>query len=224
MKLATAPCRYGQMVWPAADTTIGRCLELYREFSEHEVEVFRGFVQPGDFVLDVGANIGCHTVALANLVGRGGLVYAFEPQGPLCDILETNVEACGVRDVVRVANFALGSRSGRCQMPPIDYGAERNSFGTLSLVAHGLEPQPHWPGCAVDTIDNLAMERPVAFIKIDVEGLERGVMLQWQISDWAAEKDRWEWAICARVRAGERVAPVAWPRQAECERAGACVR
>jgi len=37
-------------------------------------------VKPGDVVFDLGANIGAHTVVLAQLVGGAGQVLAFEPQ------------------------------------------------------------------------------------------------------------------------------------------------
>ena len=46
---------------------IGKCFELYGEYSESEVVMMRNFVREGNTVIDVGANIGdltLHTVAL----------------------------------------------------------------------------------------------------------------------------------------------------------------
>jgi FkbM family methyltransferase len=39
----------------------------------------RRLVRPGSVVLDIGANIGAHTLPLAKLVGETGRVHAFEP-------------------------------------------------------------------------------------------------------------------------------------------------
>src|SRR3984893_15716811 len=39
----------------------------------------RKLVSPGSLVLDIGANIGAHTLPLAQLVGPNGRVMAFEP-------------------------------------------------------------------------------------------------------------------------------------------------
>src|SRR5260370_1945855 len=55
-------CRYGHMLYNIHDVYVGRSLDLYGEFSEGEVGLFRRLVKPGDLVLDVGANIGPHTL------------------------------------------------------------------------------------------------------------------------------------------------------------------
>ncbi|MBU3737095.1 MAG: hypothetical protein FGM62_08995, partial [Methylobacterium sp.] len=57
-----ASCRHGPLLYNVNDQYVGRSLALYGEFSEQEMAVFRHFVNPGDVVLEVGANIGAHTV------------------------------------------------------------------------------------------------------------------------------------------------------------------
>jgi hypothetical protein len=46
-----ADCRYGRMLFNTNDIYIGRSLELYGEFSEAEVDLFRQIVKPGSFVV-----------------------------------------------------------------------------------------------------------------------------------------------------------------------------
>ena len=66
--IAQKQCRHGRMVFLKHDVYIGRSLELYGEYSESEAEVFTQLLRPGDVVIEAGANIGAHTVHIANLV------------------------------------------------------------------------------------------------------------------------------------------------------------
>jgi FkbM family methyltransferase len=48
-------------------------------FEPMTIRAYQRIVKPGDIVLDVGANVGAHTLPLADSVGRNGRVLAFEP-------------------------------------------------------------------------------------------------------------------------------------------------
>lgn len=161
-------CRHGAMLYPAADMYIGRSLDRYGEFSEGEMEVMRQVVRPGQLVLDVGANIGTHTVVLARIVGDGGSVLAFEPQRRIFQILCANV-ALNALGNVHTHHAAVGRQPGSITVPRLDLSAACN-FGGLSLqgAARG-EPVP------VMTIDGLNLPA-CHFMKIDVEGMEGEVL------------------------------------------------
>lgn len=73
-------CRHGRMAFLRRDQYVGRSLALYGEFSQFETELFAQFIRPGMAVVEVGANIGAHTVSLAQMVGPHGAVFALEPQ------------------------------------------------------------------------------------------------------------------------------------------------
>src|SRR3954454_10033377 len=49
----------------------------YTEYST--VRAYRRLIRPGDVILDIGANIGAHTLQFASLTGPRGQVFAFEP-------------------------------------------------------------------------------------------------------------------------------------------------
>jgi hypothetical protein len=53
-------CKYGWMLF--AGPYIGKCFELYGEYSEAEVDAMRLFLTEGSYAIDVGANIGDLTV------------------------------------------------------------------------------------------------------------------------------------------------------------------
>jgi 2-polyprenyl-3-methyl-5-hydroxy-6-metoxy-1,4-benzoquinol methylase len=69
-------CKYGWML--SSGPYIGKCFDLYGQYSESEVSMMRAFLREGSTVIDVGANIGDLTVPLARAVGEAGRVYAIE--------------------------------------------------------------------------------------------------------------------------------------------------
>jgi FkbM family methyltransferase len=161
-------CRYGVMMYLPNDQYIGKSLDLYGEFSEDEMALFRQIVHHGATVVDVGANIGCHTVFFSRCVGADGCVLAFEPQRPLFHILCGNIALNGQLNVVS-HQAALGRQSGFLAVPPVDY-AEEGNFGGMSLEAPQLGE--HVPVLMLDSLNLTRCD----FIKIDVEGMEEEVL------------------------------------------------
>lgn len=161
-------CRHGPMMFFAGDTHIGRSLDLYGEHSEPEIALFRQFLRPGMTAVDVGANIGTHTVPFAQSVGPSGRVLAFEPQGVLHQVLCGNaaLNKCGN---VTAEHKALGAQTGTVVVPWLDYAREGN-FGALELGAW-----TQGDAVPVTTLDSYALDA-CHLIKIDVEGMERDVL------------------------------------------------
>ena len=161
-------CRHGQMLYNVHDMYIGRSLDLYGEFSEGEIELFRQIVRPAGVVVEVGANIGSHTVFLAALVGPSGVVLAFEPQRVVFQTLCANL-ALGSHANVFAFQQAVGAAAGTVVVPSIDY-RQNGNFGGLELGSYQQGEQ-----VPVVAIDSFALSR-CNFIKIDVEGMEQAVI------------------------------------------------
>ena len=83
--------RYGKIIYNTLDKYVGKSLKLYGEFSQGEADLFEMIVKPGACVVEVGANIGSHTIHLAQLAGKDGAVLAFEPQRLVFQILAGNI-------------------------------------------------------------------------------------------------------------------------------------
>jgi FkbM family methyltransferase len=162
-------CRYGRMLFNRFDMYIGRSLQVYGEFSEGECEVFRQVVRNGSTVLEVGANIGAHTVPIAQWAGPSGRVIAFEPQRIVYQTLCANIALNSLLNVHCVQQ-AVGSEPGSIVVPHLNYQAE-NNFGGLSLG--GFTNGERVP---LATIDSLQLQS-CDFIKLDVEGMEREAIL-----------------------------------------------
>ena len=156
------------MIYLVADQYIGRSLDRYGEFSEPEIELFRQVVQPGHVVLDVGANIGTHTVPLARAVQPDGVVVAFEPQRVLFQMLCANV-ALNALGNVHARHGAAGREQGSIVVPRLDYSAQDN-FGGIELGTWTSGER-----VPLATLDSLELEA-CRLIKIDVEGMEGEVI------------------------------------------------
>ncbi|HVX63577.1 MAG TPA: FkbM family methyltransferase [Pirellulales bacterium] len=164
-------CRYGVMIYQPNDKYIGRSFELYGEFSEAEVALFREAVKPGQTVIDAGANIGAHTVALARLVGASGRVLAFEPQRIRFYSLCGNVVQNNLNHVI-CRQEALGAASGAIAVPELG-DQTANDVGGLELAAGaGAARSYSVPLVRIDDLGLTACD----FIKVDVEGMEREVL------------------------------------------------
>lgn len=160
--------RHGLLLFNRHDAYIGRSLDEYGEFSEGEVEVLRQLLKPGDVVIEAGANIGAHTVPVAQLVGRDGRVHAFEPQRILFQTLCANIALNGLANV-HARQAALGAAAGSIVVPLLDYDRP-NNFGGLELGGHS-----RGEAVRLATIDGLELPH-VNLIKADVEGMEADVI------------------------------------------------
>ena len=64
----------------------------YDEYEESEAKIMEEKIKVGSIVVDVGANIGLHTLNMARIVGNTGQVFAFEPDPSNFKILRKNVK------------------------------------------------------------------------------------------------------------------------------------
>lgn len=160
------------MTYNKKDIWIGKSFEMYGEFSESEVEYFRKILKPGDTVIDVGANIGAHTVVFSRLVTNSGLVIALEPERLNFYTLCSNIS---INNLTNVFCFqqALSETAGVIQVPVLDYNKTVN-FGGLELDKD-YSSSPHYP--VPQTRLNDIGINACNLIKIDVEGMERQVLL-----------------------------------------------
>lgn len=159
-------CRYGPMLYLTTDQYIGQALHTYGEFSEAEVYFFRKYIKENWTVLDVGANHGTHTVALAQMVGAWGTVHAFEPQRVLHQILCANL-ALNALSNTQTYQVALGREPGAIGVPRVDYNRP-NNFGAIELG--GSDDK-----VPVITLDSLNLNS-LHFAKIDAEGAEGDII------------------------------------------------
>ena len=77
---------------------------------KYETELFKKMVKEGMVVVDIGANIGYYSLIGAKLVGKNGIVYAFEPEPSNYELLCKNAEVNGYANVVPVQKAVSNQR------------------------------------------------------------------------------------------------------------------
>ena len=161
------PCRHGIMFWPKQDQVIGKALMDYGEFAEGENIVMSRYLRAGDVAVDVGANGGTTSLAMAQQVGPQGHVIALEPQPVVAHCLAAALAANGLSQV-RLLTVAAGQQSGMVKM---DFSQPLSNHGTAKVASQG-------DSVPMIRLDDLELAR-CALIKIDVEGYE------WQVIEGA---------------------------------------
>ena len=154
----------GTILYNPNDTYVGKSIEAYGRYQLEELKIFDRFVQSGDTVLDIGANIGTHTLWFANKVGPKGSVIAFEPQRLIFQTLCANMALNSIKHV-DCKQLGVGYSKRLVTVPVLD-PLKENNFGGLSIEGH-TEGEP----VAICRVDDIGLSR-CDFIKIDVEGME----------------------------------------------------
>ena len=165
-KLQVADTLYGKMIFPENDAVVGKSLPLYGEWSEGENIVMSQFVEPGDTVLDIGANIGTTVISLSKRVGATGKVYAFEPQQLMSQCLNANLVLNNIKNV-DVFSLAVSSETGWVLLNDQEL-SDAGRYGSVGISIDGTPAQAiHLNEFPTDKC---------SFVKIDVEGHEWNIV------------------------------------------------
>lgn len=165
---------YGPMFALKNDWFVGRSLIEYGEYSVGEQDFFEVVSKQGGAAVDVGANMGAHSVFLASKFPH---LYAFEAQWFMYMILKANL----ARHLnTTTYNAAVGGEEGILHIPAVNYELE-NNFGGIGKDCFGDTPPEQIAMEQVqlrmlDKVDALRKEEKISLIKIDVEGMELDVL------------------------------------------------
>ncbi len=163
--------RYGKFVSHGSSDLIGKSLELYGEWAQNEIDFISQFIRSGDVVLDVGSHIGVHSRAFSELVGKNGVVHAFEPNPTTQRFLINNIDLASLNNInPHLYGASRGNRS-------FAYAAETlNNSGNFHIVSGDITDSNEAKiSIPIKSVDALGFDS-VNFIKIDVEGHEIEVL------------------------------------------------
>ena len=131
--------------------------------------IYHEFVKPGDVVIDGGSNGGLHSIPLARIVGKKGIVYAYEPQKTVLGELKRWATIDGMADIIVTKQVALSDTHGYKNL-----WVNTSNSALSSLLEPKSDNDKDWAIEIVETVklDNENLRQPISFIKLDLEGGE----------------------------------------------------
>ena len=159
------------------DQYIGKSLSEYGEWSEAEVNLLTQLLSANENIIEVGSNIGTHTIPLAKHVSKGGLVYAIEPQYQNHKLLLKNIKDNELRNI-EILKVAVSSKEGKAYMNTFDKNMISN-YGDSKIFNFNFENAERVNVKTIDQLfyDDVEEKKSIKLIKCDAQGQELNIVL-----------------------------------------------
>ncbi len=152
------------------DTGVSRHIREHRIWEPYETSLLLDYLKPGHVFLDIGANIGYYTILASVIVGKNGMVFAYEPEAENFRLLSENITLNQADNVVPVqAAVSDFDGCGHLYQSPDNQGDHRmydSGDGRCSRKARVINAGDHLRS-KVNRVD---------FIKIDTQGSEYHIL------------------------------------------------
>lgn len=166
--------RHGVMLVNRNDVYMGQALLLYGECCELELQCLLALIHQPGLIVEVGANMGIHTMPMAaQLARQNRTLFAFEPQPVIFQQLCANLALNGLMNV-RALPYACGSANGALLFDVPDYRNIGNFGGTSMSASEKQDMRREVVQCV--RLDAVLSEGDIGLVKIDVEGQELEVL------------------------------------------------
>jgi FkbM family methyltransferase len=136
----------------------------------------RRVIRPGMNVVDVGANIGYHTVLFARAVGESGRVIAFEPDPWNRELLERNVHDNGLAALVSIEAAAVTDYEGTCVLHVDAESWGVHSLSPANLLSTERSRTVEVPATTLDASLARAGCDRIDILKVDAQGAEGRIL------------------------------------------------
>jgi len=164
---------YFNYILSTSKDTINRTIRQKGKWEEYYHDVMKKHIQPKSIVLDIGANLGAHSLFMAYCF-PGVIVQAWEPQRILYYQLCANILLNKFENQIIAHNIALGNQiNDKCEL----FIPFENKGGASLMQSTYIKE------CVVNS-ETVSMKRlddynltNISFIKMDVEGAEYDVLL-----------------------------------------------
>ena len=140
---------------------------IRQDYLQHGIHL-----QPGDTVIDIGANIGAFTVLAASQVGTSGKVLAFEPEAMTFKCLLKNIKLNQLTNVIAI-NQAIDKSAGLAELRVGHKSAFSNIHGCLEHMK-SITTQTVATTTLAKVLETFKITK-VTLLKVDCEGSEYGL-------------------------------------------------
>lgn len=133
-----------------------------RKQDAFEIGLLKKYINKGDTVLDIGANIGFYAEILSKLCGENGKLHCFEPDPKNFGHLE---KKCGGLGNVTLNNAAVAARNGTIHI----YLSKE-----LNVDHRAYEPEEYERKIEIPavSVDEYLQGKKADFVKMDIQGFE----------------------------------------------------
>jgi len=133
-----------------------------RKQDAFEISILKKYINPGDTVIDIGANVGFYSELLSAFTGPQGTVHAFEPDPLNFRHLEATTRN---KANVKVNNMAVSNQPGELKL----------FTSSMLNVDHRTYPVDDYDTSftvKAETLDHYLNGKKADFIKMDIQGAE----------------------------------------------------
>lgn len=154
--------------------------ESEKEITQAQVDFYLQFIQPGDFLIDIGAHTGDTTVPMAVATGSTGKVLALEPNPYVFKILEKNAslnrevsrivplqKAATTNEGIFTFNYSDASFCNGGYLEKIKNTKHNHRY---TLDVEGINLQNYLLRMYKEDLNNLSL------IKVDAEGYDKEIL------------------------------------------------
>ncbi len=138
---------------------------------EPEYKILHKLINPGDWVVDVGANVGKYTNRFSELVGQHGRVIAFEPVPTTFSLLSANTQQFTHSNVTLI-NVAISDKVNIVGMSIPKFSTGLTNY----YQAHLSSTTDSALSVLTLSLDSININQRIALVKIDAEGHESFVL------------------------------------------------
>lgn len=173
--VGVALTHFGRKIFlPGGDFGITPDIALHGIWEPHVEAQLRRLLKPGMRVVEVGANVGFHTLVMAEAVGPTGHIHAFEPYPRVLRLLRQTIALNRFAERVTIHASAALHAAGE-----VEFAVDPDQAGSAHLAIPIALPA-YSERFTVPTVrldEALAEEGAVDLLRMDVEGTEGLVMI-----------------------------------------------
>lgn len=150
------------------------------EITQSEIDFFRKFINQGDLVIDIGANIGDTTVPMGIAAGKEGVTLGFDPNPYVFKILEKNASLNKNKSNIIPIPYAISTTENEFYFISSEASFANGGISLTKESIHGKFIYPHKIK-GVNLSDFLEKNygdqlNNLSFIKVDAEGYDKEIL------------------------------------------------